>query len=73
MADETKNETVSDLADLKDIAGDAPEGDASDIAAAADVASHSLRVGQNGSARLTCATHPSPKNDCGRCLVRSMN
>ena len=32
MADETKNETVSDLADLKDIAGDAPEGDSAAIA-----------------------------------------
>ena len=32
MADEAKNETVSDLADLKDIAGDAPEGDAAVIA-----------------------------------------
>ena len=32
MADETNNETVSDLADLKDIAGDAPEGDAAVIA-----------------------------------------
>ena len=37
MADETKNETVSDLADLKDIAGDAPQGDAADIAATAAV------------------------------------
>ncbi|MFN2099373.1 30S ribosomal protein S9 [Altererythrobacter sp. MF3-039] len=35
MADE--NNTVSDLADLKDIAGDAPEGDAAKIAAVADV------------------------------------
>ena len=32
MADEQNNETVSDLADLKDIAGDAPEGDAATIA-----------------------------------------
>ncbi|NVE95373.1 30S ribosomal protein S9 [Altererythrobacter lutimaris] len=32
MADENNNETVSDLADLKDIAADAPEGDAAVIA-----------------------------------------
>ena len=32
MADEKNTETVSDLADLKDIAGDAPEGDAVVIA-----------------------------------------
>ena len=32
MADENKNETVSDLADLKDIAGDAPAADAAEIA-----------------------------------------
>ena len=37
MADETKNETVSDLADLKDIAGNAPEGDAAQIAETAQV------------------------------------
>ena len=37
MADETKNETVSDLADLKEIAADAPQGDAAEIAAVADV------------------------------------
>ena len=28
MADETNNETVSDLADLKTIAGDTPDADA---------------------------------------------
>lgn len=32
MADENNNETVSDLADLKDIAGDAPAADAAEIA-----------------------------------------
>ncbi|MEM6474539.1 MAG: 30S ribosomal protein S9 [Pseudomonadota bacterium] len=32
MADTKPNETVSDLADLKDIAGDAPAGDAAEIA-----------------------------------------
>ena len=32
MADEPKKDTVSDLSDLKDIAGDAPEGDAAAIA-----------------------------------------
>ncbi|WP_427966144.1 30S ribosomal protein S9 [Altererythrobacter sp.] len=32
MADEQNTETVTDLADLKDIAGDAPEGDAATIA-----------------------------------------
>ena len=37
MADENKNDTVSDLADLKDIASDAPQGDSADIAAKADV------------------------------------
>ena len=41
MADEknteTKAETVNDLADLKDIAADAPEGDAAEIAQNADV------------------------------------
>ena len=37
MVDETKNETVSDLADLKDIAGDAPVGDAAQIAETAQV------------------------------------
>jgi small subunit ribosomal protein S9 len=34
MADETNNETVTDLAELKTIAGDAPEGDAAVIAVA---------------------------------------
>lgn len=32
MADEQNNETVTDLADLKDIAGEAPQGDAAVIA-----------------------------------------
>lgn len=32
MADEKKNESVSDLSDLKDIAGDAPAADAAQIA-----------------------------------------
>ena len=34
MADETSTDTVTDLADLKTIAGDAPEGDAATIAVA---------------------------------------
>ncbi|MFZ9394641.1 MAG: 30S ribosomal protein S9 [Erythrobacter sp.] len=34
MADETNTDTVTDLADLKTIAGDAPEGDAATIAVA---------------------------------------
>ena len=32
MADEKKNESVSDLSDIKDIAGDAPAADAAEIA-----------------------------------------
>ena len=35
MADETKNESVSDLADLKDIAGDAPAAEAGETTAPA--------------------------------------
>ena len=38
MADETKNETVSDLADLKDIAGDAPAAESGATAPAAPAA-----------------------------------
>ena len=53
MADETKNETVSDLADLKDIAGDAPEGDASDIATAADVPLREQELDKEGRAYAT--------------------
>ena len=53
MADETKNETVSDLADLKDIAGDAPEGDASDIAATADVPLREQELDKEGRAYAT--------------------
>ena len=53
MADETKNETVSDLADLKDIAGDAPQGDAADIAATADVPLREQELDQHGRAYAT--------------------
>ncbi|NNC52415.1 MAG: 30S ribosomal protein S9 [Erythrobacter sp.] len=53
MADETKNETVSDLADLKDIAGDAPEGDAAEIAAKADVPLREQELDAQGRAYAT--------------------
>ena len=53
MADETKNETVSDLADLKDIAGDAPEGDSADIAAKADVPLREQELDAQGRAYAT--------------------
>ena len=53
MADETKNETVSDLADLKDIAGDAPQGDAADIAATADVPLREQELDKEGRAYAT--------------------
>ncbi|MBT8388555.1 MAG: 30S ribosomal protein S9 [Altererythrobacter sp.] len=53
MADETKNETVSDLADLKDIAGDAPEGDAVEIAAVAEVPLREQELDQYGRAYAT--------------------
>ena len=51
MADETN--TVSDLADLKDIAGDAPEGDAAVIAAKADVPLRDQELDQFGRAYAT--------------------
>ena len=53
MADETKNETVSDLADLKDIAADAPQGDAADIAATADVPLREQELDAQGRAYAT--------------------
>ncbi|MBX7533995.1 30S ribosomal protein S9 [Qipengyuania sp. 1XM1-15A] len=53
MADETKNETVSDLADLKDIAADAPQGDAADIAAKADVPLREQELDAQGRAYAT--------------------
>lgn len=53
MADETKNETVSDLADLKDIAGDAPQGDAAEIAAKADVPLREQELDAQGRAYAT--------------------
>ena len=53
MADETKNETVSDLADLKDIAGDAPQGDSADIAAKADVPLREQELDAQGRAYAT--------------------
>ena len=53
MADETKNETVSDLADLKDIAGDAPTGDAAQIAATAAVPLREQELDAQGRAYAT--------------------
>ena len=53
MADETKNETVSDLADLKDIAGDAPQGDSAEIAAKADVPLREQELDAQGRAYAT--------------------
>ncbi|EDL49778.1 30S ribosomal protein S9 [Erythrobacter sp. SD-21] len=53
MADETKNDTVSDLADLKDIAGDAPQGDSADIAAKADVPLREQELDAQGRAYAT--------------------
>ena len=53
MADETKTETVSDLADLKDIAGDAPEGDSAEIAAKADVPLREQELDSQGRAYAT--------------------
>ncbi len=53
MADETKNETVSDLADLKDIAGDAPQGDSADIAAKAEVPLREQELDSQGRAYAT--------------------
>ncbi|PWL25204.1 MAG: 30S ribosomal protein S9 [Altererythrobacter sp. XM-24bin4] len=53
MADETKNETVSDLSDLKEIAGDAPAGDAAEIAAVAEVPLREQELDQYGRAYAT--------------------
>ncbi len=53
MADESKNETVTDLADLKDIASDAPEGDAADIARTADVPLREQELDAQGRAYAT--------------------
>ncbi|RGP41912.1 37S ribosomal protein S9, mitochondrial [Altererythrobacter insulae] len=53
MADEKNTETVSDLADLKDIAADAPEGDAAEIAAVADVPLREQELDQYGRAYAT--------------------
>ncbi len=53
MADETNNETVSDLADLKDIAGDAPQGDAAEIATVADVPLREQELDAQGRAYAT--------------------
>ena len=64
MADETKNETVSDLADLKDIAGNAPEGDAAQIAETAQVPLREQELDKEGRAYATCLlyTSPSPRD-----------
>ena len=51
MADD-KN-TVSDLADLKDIASDAPEGDAADIAQTAEVPLREQELDEHGRAYAT--------------------
>ncbi|WP_247710259.1 30S ribosomal protein S9 [Qipengyuania huizhouensis] len=53
MADENKNDTVSDLADLKDIASDAPQGDSADIAAKADVPLREQELDAQGRAYAT--------------------
>ena len=53
MADENKNDTVSDLADLKDIASDAPQGDAADIAATAEVPLREQELDKEGRAYAT--------------------
>jgi len=53
MVDETKNETVSDLADLKDIAGNAPEGDAAQIAETAQVPLREQELDKEGRAYAT--------------------
>ena len=53
MADETKNETVSYLADLKDIAGNAPEGDAAQIAETAQVPLREQELDKEGRAYAT--------------------
>lgn len=51
MADTTN--TVSDLADLKTIAGDAPEGDAAEIARTADVPLREQELDKQGRAYAT--------------------
>ncbi len=53
MADEQKNETVTDLADLKDIAADAPQGDAAEIAKTADVPLREQELDKQGRAYAT--------------------
>src|SRR3546814_12661513 len=61
MVDEIKNETVSDgvpetvsdLADLKEIAGDAPQGDAIQIAARAEVPLREQELDAQGRAYAT--------------------
>ena len=53
MADEQNTETVSDLADLKTIAGDAPQGDAAEIAATADVPLREQELDKQGRAYAT--------------------
>jgi len=50
---ETSNETVSDLADLKDIASDVPEGDAAEIAAVAEVPLREQELDPQGRAYAT--------------------
>ncbi|QKG70880.1 30S ribosomal protein S9 [Erythrobacter mangrovi] len=51
MAD--TNDTVTDLADLKDIAGDAPQGDAADIAKTAEVPLREQELDKQGRAYAT--------------------
>ena len=53
MADETKTDSVSDLADLKDIAADAPQGDSADIAKTADVPLREQELDGQGRAYAT--------------------
>ena len=47
------NETVTDLADLKDIAGDAPQGDSAEIAKTADVPLREQELDKQGRAYAT--------------------
>ncbi|MHA6318568.1 30S ribosomal protein S9 [Altererythrobacter sp. CAU 1778] len=53
MADETNNETVSDLADLKTIAGDTPDADAAAIANNPDAPLREQELDQYGRAYAT--------------------
>lgn len=53
MADEKNNETVSDLADLKEIAADAPVADAAKIAEVAEVPLREQELDQYGRAYAT--------------------